>query len=179
MDIGQLIQTLVATVVGGLIVIATNWISKRGERQNAIQEWYEKTYIVEGIEPLVIYIANLNLYFYDKAIGGGLVHVKDNNTLPIQAIIRLQILFKDGIVTTIIALAHELQTSTDKKINDKACDIMLDIGTLLLSYREQLLGTIPNVKKKHSVKVPSHLVEELKNKADELAKLAGHDSAKL
>ena len=64
MDIAQLIQTLAATVVGGLIVIATNWISVQELRRNAVKEWYEKTYVIEGIEPVVTYLYSLSLIAY-------------------------------------------------------------------------------------------------------------------
>ena len=52
MNVAQLIQTLAATIIGGLIVIATNWINARVKRRETIQEWYERTYITEGIDPL-------------------------------------------------------------------------------------------------------------------------------
>src|ERR1700736_6350700 len=117
MDIVQLIQTLVATVIGGLIVIATNWIAKQEERRGAIQEWYEKTYVTEGIEPVVIYISNLAIYFYNKQVGG-FIRVGTIETIPVESIVRLQILFNDSIVPTIISLAHQLLTSEDKKQNE-------------------------------------------------------------
>lgn len=175
MDIAQLIQTLVATIVGGLIVIATNWIAKQEERRGAIQEWYEKTYVTEGIEPVVIYLANLSIYFYNKQVGG-FIRVKDIDAIPVEAIIRLQILFDDSIVPTIISLAHKLLISEDKTQNEKACNLMYKLSSLLLNFRKELLHVIATqVKTKHYVVDASEVVKELNKIGKELAVLAGYD----
>ncbi|SRR6266496_2436861 len=67
MNVSQLIQTLVATIVGGLIVIASNWISARGRRKQDIKDWFERTYITEGIDPLVAYYESLIFSIFNKA----------------------------------------------------------------------------------------------------------------
>lgn len=43
MDVGSMIQTLVATVIGGAIVIATNWISAKAKRKKQFETGMSKT----------------------------------------------------------------------------------------------------------------------------------------
>lgn len=67
MDVGSIIQTLVATITGGVIVIATNWISGQGERKKAVREWYEQNYIAGGVDPLITYFVGLE--FHLRSLG--------------------------------------------------------------------------------------------------------------
>ncbi len=129
MNVGQLIQTLVATVVGGLIVIATNWISTTVKRREAVQEWYEKTYVTEGIDSIVIYLYSLDLYFFNKS-SGGFVQIIDVDAIPTEAIVELQILFGTAVIPRIIALTHELMPSQDKRLVGSPFSFLIRGGTL-------------------------------------------------
>ncbi len=172
MDISQLIQTLVATVVGGLIVIATNWISVQEARRNTVQEWYEKTYVTEGIDPMVTYFLNLSLYIYNEGVGG-FVRVKDIDVVPVEAMTKLLILFNDDTIPNLIAQAHKQLANQDKHLNFQTASILSDVSTLLLAFRKELLKTIAvNVRTKHYVVDTSQFVEKLKKKLDELEKLS-------
>lgn len=172
MDIAQLIQTLVATVVGGLIVIATNWIGKQEERRVAIKEWYEKTYIAEGIEPVLTYLFHLALYFNAKSYGG-FVRVKDIEIIPIEGIVRLQILLDNSVVPRIIRLAHSLLSSDDKQLNNEVAVFLTDTSQYLADFRKELLDIIATqVRTKHTTVDTSDVVKKLKKIADELSDLA-------
>jgi len=176
MDIAQLIQTLAATVVGGLIVIAANWISVQQKRRNTIKKWYEKTYVTEGIDPTVIYLYNLNIYFFNKDFGG-FIRVRDIDAIPTEAIVKLQILFDDPVVPHIIALAHALLPNQDKSLDKTTSAVLSTVIYILLDFRKELLQTIATkVTSKHDVIDVSSVVEKLwKECHDKLAKLVGYE----
>ena len=174
MNVGQLIQTLVATVVGGLIVIATNWLTARGKKRQDIRDWYEKTYIIEGIDPLVVYFYQLGIYFYNKSFGG-FIRSEDIATVPVEAMVRVRILFDNGIVSNILPAAHELLGSYEKETNQEASRIMIAISRMLLDCRKELLEVIATkVRNKHSTIDASQVVMELSKMSDELINFADH-----
>ena len=178
MNVFQLIQTLVATIVGGLIVIATNWISQQEERRGAIQEWYEKTYVTDGLDQVVAYFFGLGVYFGNKSVGG-FVRVRDIDTLPVEAIIRLEILLADAIVFDFLAASHQLLISQDQEQNEKAAQIMYRTAVLLLNFRKELLKIIATkVSTKHYTIDASSIVEKLYKEGDEMAVLAGYERLK-
>ena len=172
MDIVQLIQTLVATIVGGLIVIATNWISDRKKKREVVQDWYERTYITEGIDPVMIYLFNLGLYFYNKHLGG-FVRIKDIDAIPVEGIIRVQILLDSSVVPTLIASTHKLPTSEDRQLNRDVANLMTDTCRYLSVFRKDLLTAVPTtVKTKNDVIDASKVKKELKKISNDLIKLA-------
>ena len=171
MNVPQLIQTLVATVVGGLIVIATNWLSTRVKRREAVQEWYEKTYVTEGIDPVMVYLLNLSLYFYNKTMGG-FVRVKDIDNVPVEAVSRLYILFRDGIVFEIISACHALLNETERDINYQALELSNDACQLFMSFRVELLGVIATKVRTKRYNVDTiQTVLKLRKVRDKLAKM--------
>lgn len=51
-------STLVSTAIGGIIAISTLWIKEHFDRKREIQNWFEDTYIEEGINPLIHTLSN-------------------------------------------------------------------------------------------------------------------------
>ncbi len=175
MNASQLIQTLVTTivggVVGGLIVITTNWITTKGKRRQEIKEWYEKTYVTEGIDPILIHLLSLGVYFYDKS-RGGFVRVQNIDTIPVEAMVRLLILFDDGVVIDIISVCHALLTVKDKKLNSEAAKLTDNAWTALRDFRNELLEVIATqVRTKHYVVDVSQVLENLDEMRTQLRKL--------
>ena len=70
MDISQAILTLIGTLVGGGIVVASTWQQARLERQKTVRQWYEQTYITEGIDAVVNYLLCFRLHILNKDING-------------------------------------------------------------------------------------------------------------
>jgi hypothetical protein len=174
MDIAQLIQTLVATVVGGLIVIATNWISARGKRRQDIQEWYEQTYIIEGIDPLVEYYQKLSFSLIDK-LEGYTLHVVQKD-IPVDALSKVRILLKnDPAPLNIILLGHALLANpVDEGILEAAADAMQDAIDNLLRFRLELTKVISSqVNNKHYVADTVNLVNRLEKIRRKLYQLEG------
>lgn len=139
MEIGQFFLTLIGTLVGGSIVIATNWINAQQDRKKAAQQWYEETYITKGIDPLITYFTGLELHFLlgedvFKAIQ------TDFNIIPIDALTKIQTLFDSPVLTKIIGLVQTIPAKDG--IEALLLVAVSNVGGELLSFRKELLKEI-------------------------------------
>ena len=139
MDIGQLFQTVIGTLVGGSIVIATNWINAQQERKKAAQQWYEETYITKGVDPLITYFTGLELHFLlsDNVFKS---MNTDLNIIPVDALTKIQTLLDSPVLTKIIGL---VQTIPAKDGTEAVLLVAVtNVGGELLSFRKGLLKDI-------------------------------------
>ena len=87
MDINPFIQTAFGAIIGGLVVIATNWLNTKREKRKEVQAWYEQRYVTEGIDCLLAYFTNLTFHFVrlpnDKAI------LLPDAPVPVEALTRI------------------------------------------------------------------------------------------
>ncbi len=140
MDIGQIFQTLIGTVVGGCIVIATNWINAQRERKQSAQQWYEDLFITKGLDPIITFLTGLEyrLLVSDK-IANALP--TDLNVVPLDALTRIQTLLDSQVLTRIIALVQMIPA------RDGAEALLLvavsNVAQELLLFRKELLKAIP------------------------------------
>ena len=114
MDISQIIQTLLGTVIGGAIVIATYLVHAQIERQKSAQDWYEQTYVREGLDPVITYLLNLRLHILNADIQNSM-QLPSINILPLEALSRVQLLLGDTTINGIIVLIHASLTQINKK----------------------------------------------------------------
>jgi hypothetical protein len=49
--------TAVGALIGGLVALASLILKEQFDRRRGIQSWYEQTYITEGIDRLIVYLA--------------------------------------------------------------------------------------------------------------------------
>ena len=143
MDIGQAVTTLISTIVGGGILIATNWISVQVERKKTLREWYEQTYITEGVDPLITYFLCLNVQLRSRYLGNH-SELPNIDLIPAAPLVRIQTLLGDGVLTEIVLLIHEyLGDSRIKPVPSKITKRIAKIDVILLELRKELLGAIP------------------------------------
>lgn len=168
MNVGQLIQTLFATVVGGLIVIATNWISAKGKSREAIQEWYEQTYIIEGIDPLVAYYQYLVFSLFDQS-NGNKTKVAQRD-VPVEALSKVRVLLNNFVPLNIIIFTHSLLTyTTDTRRLGDAARILQNAVEALLDFRLELTTEVPShVHSKHYIADTTYLINRLNKVEKEL-----------
>jgi hypothetical protein len=103
LNINLFIQTAFGAIIGGLVVIATNWLNTRQGKRKDIQDWYEQHYVAECIDPLLTYFTNLSFMMRNKppsSIGRPLL-LPDAN-VPVEAMVRLQVLI--GLTGSIDAI---------------------------------------------------------------------------
>lgn len=176
MNISQLIQTLVTTivggVVGGLIVITTNWITAKGKRRQDIQEWYERTYIIEGIDPLVAYYQNLSFSLMEKA-NGYTIHVVQRD-IPVEALGKVRILLLNDVVPlNLITYAHRhLAFNSDRKLLKETANTLQSAVEAFLDFRLKLTEVISSkVNDKHFIVDTTNLSNDLQEVFYELVDL--------
>ncbi len=142
MQIWELIQTLIGTVVGGFIVIAANWLTGREERKKAAQEWYEQTYLTNGIDPLLVYIHSLELHLLNGWVGHNYMQLPELGKIPIEALTKIEILLSDGTLSNIIGMVHVCFNDRDGYSNNAAHNGITATYRLLLEVRRELLTII-------------------------------------
>lgn len=149
MDIAQLIQTLIGTIVGGGIVIAANWISVQEQRRKDAQEWYEQTYVTNGIDPLLTYLQSLELNLL-KGWGASFIQLPKLEPMPIEALTKIQILLDSSSLASIFGMVHASFIDETGFIRNAADNAIIDTRHVLLSMRHELLVAIAkNVRTKN------------------------------
>ena len=195
MDIAQVAQTLVGTIVGGFIVIATNWISSQRESRRATQEWYEQTYLTDGIDLVIAHLISIRFKIHDHAYPDLNVQVDSADTVPVNALARYQSLLKDAMLPTLIAYLHiridencpptdnardraaVAQSFVSRGVATELSKIVITTNDLLFELREELLNIkihtkhdIHNIHKNERV---SLLLKRLDKMANEIGKSTG------
>ncbi len=177
MDIAQLIQTLIGTIVGGGIVIAANWISVQEQRRKDAQEWYEQTYVTNGIDPLLIYLQSLKLYIL-KGWGVSFIQLAKLDPMPIEALTKIQILLDDSSLTSIIVMLPASFNDETGYIRNAADNAITDTHHVLLNMRHELLIAIAKkvrnknyqIDLQHRSKELDKIFRGLMKKIDEITK---------
>ncbi len=143
MDVGSIIQTLVATITGGVIVIATNWISGQGERKKAVREWYEQNYIAGGVDPLITYFVGLE--FHLRSLGlNNRTELPNIELVPLEALTKTQVLLGSRVLTTTTLLIHEyLGNPNIVVVPSTAATVVGKVSAILLKLREKVLKAVP------------------------------------
>ncbi|MGH2639241.1 MAG: hypothetical protein ACRDF4_08195 [Rhabdochlamydiaceae bacterium] len=180
MDVGSMIQTLVATVIGGAIVIATNWISTQGEKKKAVRDWYEQNYITGGVDPLMTYFVGLE--FHLRSLGlSNRRELPSIELVPSEALTRTQALLNSNVLTSTTLLIHEyLGDPSIVVVPSAIATIIGKVSTTLLQLRKKVLEAVPKQvnNKFHQIDLSDvvatfkSIEEELNSKiADNLASL--------
>lgn len=136
MDIGQFILTLSATIVGGVVVICTNWISAQRTRRESVQDWFKQTYISEGVDPLITFFVGLEVRW-----NWGTQQLMKLDDIPVAALAKIQILLDSDILTQIAIHIQNFHAGNQIDISTQIT--FLDIGQTLLKLRKELLKIIP------------------------------------
>lgn len=142
MDVGSIVQTLVATVIGGVIVIATNWISTQSERKKAVRDWYEQNYIAEGVDPLITYFVGLE--FHLRSLGlNNRTELPNIELVPLEALTKAQALLSSSVLTTTTLLIHEyLGDPSIVVVPSTAATTVGKVSTNLLQLRKKVLEAV-------------------------------------
>jgi hypothetical protein len=92
LDISPFVQTAFGAIVGGSIVVATNWLTARAERKRHAQEWWEQKYVSEGVDHLITYLKSVQLYSANMnlSIGHTPPLVAKPQEVPLDALTRTE-----------------------------------------------------------------------------------------
>lgn len=180
MNVGQLLQTLIVTIIGGIvgggIATATSWISKRQERETSVKEWYEQKYIINGVDPLIAYFIGLEFRLVNKT--EYIAMNVPNDPVPIDSIAGIYFLFGQTMLLETVSLVH---WCLDYEKNDRKAKeiggIVLEVVQVLLKCRDELLAEIStHIRNKlDKVKPTDETIEQLEMICKKLHQLVNHD----
>src|SRR6266699_5749752 len=106
MFLGTIIPTIIGAVVGGIVLIFTNWfaaqLSANRERKKDAQSLFEQFYVTEGLVPLKTYFTSLELHLFNHDISKPFIPLGEIGSVPIEAVTRTQTLWGGGERTTLI-----------------------------------------------------------------------------
>lgn len=93
----QLVLAAIGGIIGGSLTLLANRINARREQIKFSQEWYERQYLTEGIEPLTAYYTVLALILRGRSSERYSVELLPESTeFPVVAYNRLHELFPDN-----------------------------------------------------------------------------------
>ncbi len=106
MFLGTIIPTIIGAVVGGIVLIFTNWFAARlsanRERKKDAQALFEQFYVTEGLVPLKTYFTSLELHLFNHDISKSFIPLGEIGSVPIEAVTRTQTLWGGVELTTLI-----------------------------------------------------------------------------
>ncbi len=175
MDVGSLLSQLAVSIgggiVGGSLTILANRINARREQIKVAQEWYERVYLLEGIEPLTTYYTNLDRIFRSRSYEEYQPEsLPENKTFPDTAFNRLQELLPDKKLIKIQAYIDEklayLRRSTPNGMLERSSFIPewgihvfstqeSDLWTIVRELRDGLISLETDLRKQIQTKVNS------------------------
>ncbi len=163
MDINPFIQTAFGAIVGGFVVIATNWLTSRAEKKRQSQEWWEQKYITEGIDYLIAYLKSIQIYSISMnlAIGTNPPMIAKPQEVPLEALARVEA-FLHMDISSIIIFAY---LASGSKIGEQKYEALVAITKvldMLYQLRMEILRHIPQINSRyHHVKI-THQYEQVK-----------------
>src|SRR2546421_7143597 len=97
-------QTAFGAIVGGGVVIATNWLATRAEKKRQIQEWWEQQYVTEGIDRITAYLNSVQIYsiIMNTSLGTNPPMIDKPQEVPLEALARLEALLLHDISHIVI-----------------------------------------------------------------------------
>jgi len=138
-------QTAFGAIVGGGVVVATNWLNTAREKRKLVQEWYEQRYVTEGLDPLIAYFSNLALRFLGSPNHETIL--LPDATVPVEALTRIEVLLgiSGGMefLSVFIAQIHESLASSGE-YQDIAITPLFRLCETLYQLRQEVLKLIPS-----------------------------------
>jgi hypothetical protein len=145
LDINPFIQTAFGAIVGGGVVVATNWLNTTREKRKEVQEWYEQRYVTEGLDRLLAYFTNLALRFLGSPNHETIL--LPDATVPVEALTRIEVLLDVSggmeFLSIFIAQIHESLASSGE-YQDIAVIPLFRLCETLYQLRQEVLNLIPS-----------------------------------
>lgn len=104
----QLVLAAIGGIIGGSLTLLANRINARREQIKFAQEWYERQYLTEGIEPLTAYYTVLVRILRSRSYEDyALEPLPESSAFPVVAYNRLRELFPDNRFTLTVAYIED------------------------------------------------------------------------
>jgi hypothetical protein len=145
LDINPFIQTAFGAIIGGFVVIATNWLKTAREKRKEVQAWYEQRYVTEGIDPLLTYLTNLTLHFI--RLPDQRIMLLPDATVPVEALTRIEVLLGiSGGMEFLSVFMARINTGlvSSEEYQDSVIVPLFRLCEKLYELRREVLKLIPS-----------------------------------
>ncbi len=128
----QLVLAAIGGIIGGSLTLLANRSNAKREQIKFAQEWYERQYLMEGIEPLTAYYTVLERILRIRSNEDyALESLPESTAFPVMAYNRLRELFPDNRFTLTVAfieadfrdgllrIGADLRKQIHTKVHDK------------------------------------------------------------
>ncbi len=104
----QLVLAAIGGIIGGSLTLLANRSNAKREQIKFAQEWYERQYLMEGIEPLTAYYTVLERILRIRSNEDyALESLPESTAFPVMAYNRLRELFPDNRFTLTVAFIED------------------------------------------------------------------------
>lgn len=153
----ELFKTTFGPLVGAAIALAAIWIKEFFDRRRSVQEWYEKSYVEEGVDRLTSFIVNIEYRLTDllgfKSDKAPLA-TEEMPTLPMDSIIRLQIILQTDVFTNLFpALYASAKTLASEDGDHEEINAIIELAHALHDGLGQLRKELLKVKIKRKAAI--------------------------
>lgn len=167
--------SIVGAIIGAIVAVAAIWAKEMLESRKASQNWFEQTYIAEGVDQLLAYLRLSDVLLTTLLHTRQTVELKgvgkfpdiENNlksmkmsVLPVEALVRVETLLKTRDYTAVVANLAEFirlfnniepEKRSFEMVSNKA-DLVRSAYLSLENIRQELLEIkIPTKKAAHKV----------------------------
>jgi hypothetical protein len=162
----RVIESLIGTLAGGLIALASLSLKDLLDRWRASQAWYEQYYVTEGIERLRSYFMMVEMHLIDLYAGGSI----ENASLPpvpYEAITRVVGLLDCRGLLGVVALLTRLRTQYKSRAYVWDCiGVVKMVGAHLDDLSRELAGQKIRIKTKVHFLAMSLKISALRDKLE-------------
>lgn len=174
MNAGQILQaaigSVIGTILGGGIVLLTIRMNAAADRKRAAQEWYEKTYITEGIDRVLSYAMNLEILLLSMVMymdHSNLYKQPETiNPISMDALYIIRSVLGIREITDAIIMVGLTSEIPDKSLRLSGMKLLKLIIEFLLIFREELIKQ--SISEKHQV---YQIMKKIENTPSVLEKL--------
>jgi hypothetical protein len=114
----EIIKATFGPLIGAAIALAAIWIKESLDRKRSIQDWFEKSYIEEGVDRLISWVLLMEFMLMDiQNFGSSKTPLTSDDVqmVPTESIIKLQTIFQTEIFTNLFpALYVSVKSLTEE-----------------------------------------------------------------
>ncbi|HEY3103260.1 MAG TPA: hypothetical protein VGJ69_06685 [Pyrinomonadaceae bacterium] len=143
----ELVKTTFGPLVGAAIALAAIWIKEFAERKRAIQDWYEESYIEDGVDHLISYallmeFTLMDIQSFEK--GKSFLAHDEIQMVPTKSIVKLQTVLQTEVFTILFpALFISVRTLSEEDAEPEEVKAIIGVAhelhAGLFDLRKELL----------------------------------------
>lgn len=143
-----IIQTIFGTLLGGGLVMLADCFRRRDEHRRGVQQGYERTYVTEGVDPLITYFISLDIRLRSLNLEQDITPLSSPEPVPAAALAHVHVLLADRALTDIALLLHEYfhHPCIEAPVVSKGTSAIGRVNSTLLELHQALLRAISEMR---------------------------------